>query len=192
MFRDESSKVIQRAHAQWGVSDSLDGAGPSRASPSPSSASPSTQASANQGSGSPAEPGASRLSFPAPPNTGGTVTTGVVREISATRVDQAIHYYIEHYILGHPDEPKDGPELSNRRWLHTPMVRDAMAAVGLASTANLTGDKELHRLANEKYGLALQRTAASIQNVTGLDFEMAVRTIIKLAMFEVSKAIACS
>ena len=52
--------------------------------------------------------------------------------------------------------------------------------------SNLTGDKEMQVMAREKYGLALRLMVASIQNLQTIDLTVSVRTIIILALFEVS------
>ncbi|KAK3313531.1 hypothetical protein B0H66DRAFT_536794 [Apodospora peruviana] len=181
MFRDESTKVIQRAHAQWGVSESFEAGEPSGSSPtssiaSPSSSSRSSRTSVSETSSSKASP---------PPDEDSLSWITVPKEIYANRSDQAIRFFIEHYIVGHPDEPKVGRELQGVRWIHSPQIQHAMAAVGLASMSNLAGDKELQVMARQKYGLTLQQMATSIQNLQSIDLDVSIRTVILLALFEV-------
>lgn len=181
MFRDESTKVIQKAHAQWGVSDSFEMGEPSGSSPtsttSPSSISTRSRASISGRSSSKAStpPGDDNLTWVTGP-----------QEIYATRSDQAVRFFIEHYLVGHPDEAKASRELQGVGWIHAPQIQHIMAAVGLASMSNLTGDKEMQVMAREKYGLALRLMVASIQNLQTIDLTVSVRTIIILALFEVS------
>ncbi|KAK0722800.1 hypothetical protein B0T26DRAFT_234306 [Lasiosphaeria miniovina] len=179
MFRDESTKVIQKAHAQWGVAESPETGESSDLSP----ASASSSASSN-GSRAWTLDRARHESLP-PPDGHIVFLANMHREIDATKIDKAVQFYIERYVIGLPDEPKVGQELQGKKWAHTPEVRDIMAAVGLASMSNLTGNKELYILAREQYGLALRHMALSIRNSRGaLDLEVAMRMVVMLALFE--------
>lgn len=110
----------------------------------------------------------------------------LTKEICASPADKAIQFYIEHYVIGLPDEPRDGKELHEVKWVHSRETRDIMAAVGLASLSNLTGDKEANTLAKHHYGLALQTIASSVRNMAGLDLEVILRAVVMMAMYEVS------
>lgn len=60
-----------------------------------------------------------------------------------------------------------------------------MAAVGLASLSNLKGDSSMMTVARQKYGLALRQTGRLIQTSSMPDFEVTMRSVVMLAMFEV-------
>ena len=180
MFRDESTKVIQKAHAQWGVQDSPDGSEASGSSPTSTSPTSSlggrtrTSFTESVSSGSPVSPDGSRLT-----------ATRVPREVHATLVDRAVQFYLEHYVIGLPDEAKAGKDLRQEPWVFSTVTRDSMAAVGLASQSNLTGDKELMALGRQQYGLALQGTAFGLRDIQGLDVGIYLRAIVMLGMFEI-------
>lgn len=186
MFRDESTKVIQKAHAQWGVQDSPDGSEASGSSPTSTSPTSSlggrtrTSFTESVSSGSPVSPDGSRLT-----------ATRVPREVHATLFDRAVQFYLEHYVIGLPDEAKAGKDLRQEPWVFSTVTRDTMAAVGLASQSNLTGDKELMALARQQYGLALQGTAFGLRDIQGLDVGVYLRAIVMLGMFEVSARSSC-
>lgn len=180
MFRDESTKVIQKAHAQWGVAESLESGESSGASPisaaSPGSISVRSRASISR---------ASRSKSSTPPGDDSRTMVSTPKEVYATRSDQAVRFFIEHYLVGHPDEPKASRELQGVGWIHAPQIQNIMAAVGFASISNLTGDKSLQVIAREKYGLALRQMVSSIQNLETIDLNVSLRTIIILSLFEV-------
>ncbi|KAK3368065.1 hypothetical protein B0H63DRAFT_403914 [Podospora didyma] len=169
MFRDESTKVIRKAHAQWGASEAGESSGSS-----PTSASTGASPASSQSSQSLTPPSGSQSS-----------PTSLHKEIGGTKVDRAIQFYIEHYVIGLPDEPQVGQELRGKSWVHTPETRGIMAAVGLASLSNLTGDKEMQTLANQQYGVALRTIVNSLKNIQGLDLEVSLRAVVNLALFEV-------
>ncbi|KAK4455939.1 white-opaque regulator 1 [Podospora aff. communis PSN243] len=180
MFRDESAKVVQKAHAQWGVQDSPDdseasGSSPTSTSPT-SSAGGRTRSSFTESvsSGSPVSPDGRSLA-----------ATRVPKEIRSTLVDRAVQFYLEHYVIGLPDEARAGQELRQEPWVFSTITRDTMAAVGLASQSNLTGDKDLMVLARQQYGLALQGTAFGLKDIQGLDIGVYLRAIVMLGMFEI-------
>lgn len=62
-----------------------------------------------------------------------------------------------------------------------------MTAVGLASLSNLRGDKTLMTTARQKYVKALRQTGQLIQTSVVPDFEVTMRGVVMLAMFEVVK-----
>ncbi|KAH6849986.1 hypothetical protein B0I37DRAFT_413420 [Chaetomium sp. MPI-CAGE-AT-0009] len=114
----------------------------------------------------------------------------LVKEICASPVDKGIQFYIEHYVIGLPDEPRAGHELRGVKWVHSRATRDIIAAVGLASLSNLTGDKEMSTLARHHYGLALHNVASSVRNMKSLDvksleLDLIMRIVILMAMYEV-------
>ncbi|KAK4230778.1 hypothetical protein QBC38DRAFT_451807 [Podospora fimiseda] len=200
MFRDESSKVIKRAHAQWGLPAESEPGEPSRSSPTPS-ASSSSSASSPSSSSSPsslspvsAHTAHSSHGFGSPTEARPLVKVerkppvqNLIRDIPAAVVDKGIQFYLEHYVIGLPDEPRAGQELRGVQWVHAPATRNIMAAVGLAGLANLNGDKEMDTLAQQHYGMALQKMSTSIRgrDISGLDMEVILRAVVMMAMFEV-------
>ncbi|KAJ4304179.1 hypothetical protein N0V88_001791 [Collariella sp. IMI 366227] len=108
-------------------------------------------------------------------------------EICATPADKAIHFYIEHFVIGLPDEPKVSHELRDSKWVHSRETRDIMAAIGLAGLANLTGDKEMNTLSKHHYGLALSHMAGAIRNPGSFDVELILRATVMMAMYEVTR-----
>ncbi|KAH6636274.1 hypothetical protein F5144DRAFT_601032 [Chaetomium tenue] len=127
-----------------------------------------------------------------PPST--TVTTNsrktsagkrLVKEIYATPVEKGIQFYLEHYVIGLPDEPRAGHELQGVKWFHSRATRDIIAAVGLAGLSNLTGDKELSTLSRYHYGLALRNVSSSVRDPKSLELDLVMRTVVMMAMYEV-------
>ncbi|KAL2680750.1 hypothetical protein Neosp_008353 [[Neocosmospora] mangrovei] len=101
--------------------------------------------------------------------------------------EQGVQFYINRYLIGHPDEPKTPGDLSSTEWLWDPAVQDVMAAVGLASLSNLRGDQNLMTTARQRYGMALKQTGRLIQTSVTPDFEVTMRSVVMLAMFELVK-----
>ncbi|KAK4192100.1 hypothetical protein QBC35DRAFT_263369 [Podospora australis] len=191
MFRDESSKVIKRAHAQWGVSDEVGESSASASSPTSSSspsASSSTQSpvSARDRTFISESPRATRSLVKARRESQ-LPRVELPQEISGTVFDKAISFYIDNYVIGLPDEPSVGQELQGRGWVHSPLTKEIMAAVGLAGLSNRTGDKQLNTLAAKHYGQAIQTMSTSInpKSVPHLDLEVILRATVMMAMFEV-------
>ena len=113
----------------------------------------------------------------------------LTQEISASPFDKAVQFYLEHYVIGLPDEAKSGQELQGMRWVHSSLTRNIMAAVGLAGLSNLTGDKETNTLAKHHYGLALQNIASTVRNMSGeVDLDLTMRAVIMMAIYEVSSS----
>ncbi|KAK4204442.1 hypothetical protein QBC40DRAFT_272857 [Triangularia verruculosa] len=197
MFRDESSKVIKRAHQQWGVPETSEQGEGSRSSPTSSTSSSSSSTSPTSTStASPLTWRRRNLVSESPRSTSSVITFKretpevgyrVPKEISINAADRAIQFYIEHYVIGLPDEPKVGQELQGRRWVHSPATREIMAAVGLASLSNINGDKQLSTLSKQHYGRALQSISSSImaKHVPEIDLDVILRTVIMMAMYEV-------
>jgi hypothetical protein len=190
MFRDESSKVIQKAHAQWGVGEGPDDAVSVSPSNSTSSYSPITPASRR------ASPEALQLTHPrrssssSSSSSSSTSTTSLVRirpPIVPTFEEQGAHFFINRYIIGHPDEPRTPEEFKSADWATDPALRDVMTAVGLAGLSNLKDDnrRDLMLLARERYGMALRQTGQLVQSRRGPSLEVTMRAIVTLAMFEV-------
>ncbi|KAH6624605.1 hypothetical protein B0J18DRAFT_183739 [Chaetomium sp. MPI-SDFR-AT-0129] len=174
MFRDESTKVMQKAQAQW-QSETWESSSSSSSSPDstrnqepiPESTAPPPAAVTANDSRKPA------------------VSRGLTLEIGPTAVDKAIRFFVDRYVIGLPDEPRAGHELQEVPWVHSPRIRDILAAVGMAGMSNLTGDKEMSTLAKHHYGLALQRMAGAVRDVGSVELEMVMRTVVMMAMYEV-------
>lgn len=205
MFRDESSKVIQRARAQCGgrpadgiVEDNPALTGSSHASQSPQtklavlslvSYASSSASSASQPLSRDVTPLAAKTKPPPWQGRGGASvpTCNVPRPINPTLQQQGVRFYIEHYVLGHPGEPKTFADLSDRHWIFQPSMQNLMAAVGLASLSNLNGRQAMKRAAREQYGVVLGNIQRSLQAVKGSNIELALKTVVTLALFEVSQ-----
>ncbi|KAF5673092.1 hypothetical protein FHETE_3577 [Fusarium heterosporum] len=233
MFRDESSKVIQKAHAQWGVGDSapdelstqtssssLASSYASSAStqassvsassssvslhnyPGPSSAASSTLSFKSGWPASPVSTSSQRTSSPGPSSPAsysypyGSSTTNtrqtafielprLVTPVDLSLDEQGTQFYLNRYLIGHPDEPRSPSDLPNTGWLWDPAVQDVMAAVGLASLSNLRDDPSMMTIARQRYGMALRQTGRLIQASEMPDFEVTMRSVVMLAMFEV-------
>ncbi|VBB86686.1 Putative protein of unknown function [Podospora comata] len=197
MFRDESSKVIKRAHQQWGVPDTSEQGEGSGSSPTPSTSSSSSATSPTSTSTASPISIRRRLAASQSPQSASSAITfkreapelgyRVPTEISINAVDRAIQFYIEHYVIGLPDEPKVGQELQGRPWVHSAVTREIMAAVGLASLSNINGDKKLSTLSKQHYGRALHNISSSImaRHVPELDLDVILRAVVMMAMYEV-------
>ncbi|WQF75793.1 Putative zn(2)Cys(6) fungal-type DNA-binding domain-containing protein [Colletotrichum destructivum] len=216
MFRDESTKVIKKAHAQWGVSDSP-GNGLIQASasnaPSPPASSPaysrkstpnSVRAASRPGPVAALSPASSVASFSSPSSThhsagsSSPIPLPVVKQenresspptlhIGPTLEEQGVQFYVNRYLIGHPDEPKSGQDLAAEGWIWHPAVQDVMCAVGLAGLYNLTGNMEMMATAREKYGSALRETGKLIRPPHTPSIDVTMRAVVALAMFEVVK-----
>lgn len=188
MFRDESTKVIRKAHAQWGLvtpsnlgetaaatekepaemrttSGSV-GAKVSRSQPGstspgytvpvhrqrPASASPSgSQITGHRVVQSPLTPNTARK---APSSTlllsdsSANIRAGQdmskpslsLVPMGPTMEEQGIHFYVNRYLVGLPDEPKSTSDLTASHWIWNPALQHVVAAIGLAGLSNLTGN----------------------------------------------------
>lgn len=205
MFRDESTKVMQKAHAQWGVPEGSESATPLVAaqsasyvlSPSAASSSSSTSSSGSECAAlSPVSNRQPSISSPSSQQTqpspaastqsfNSVISLPVTSSISPTLDDQGTQFYISRYILGHPDEPKTPEELNSTEWVWNPALRDIMVAVGLAGVSNLKADEEMMSIARQRYGSALRQTSQLIQSADAPSLDVTMRAVIMLAMFEV-------
>ncbi|KAK0674247.1 hypothetical protein QBC41DRAFT_309674 [Cercophora samala] len=195
MFRDESSKVIKRAHQQWGVPETSEQGEASGSSPTSSTSSSSTTSPTSTSTPSLISTRRRVAASQSPQSTSSVITFKreapevgyrVTKEIPINAVDRAIQFYIEHYVIGLPDEPKVGQELQGRPWVHSAITREIMAAVGLASLSNIRGDKKLSTISKQHYGRALQNISSSImaKHVPELDLDLILRAVVMMAMYE--------
>ena len=174
---------MQKAHAQWGGEP---GEGSSDAS---SSKSPTSSASSSR-SNSIFVSGGTQSPLSGAPNTPTEALALSLRSFVAppptpSWEERGVQFYIDHYLLGFPDEPKTPTELNEKTWLYHPSIRTVMAAVGLAARSNLTGDDEMKSIARHSYVSSLKDMGSMLANPQSLRLDIALRGVVMLAMFEV-------
>ncbi|KAG9255208.1 uncharacterized protein F5Z01DRAFT_635496 [Emericellopsis atlantica] len=191
MFRDESAKVMQKAHAQWGVGEEGveagtataydDDAASSSKSPTPSFGGDIVQLSPVQ-------------TLPSPPaSQAGSMPSGVrdLAKVQApilpTSEEQGFQFYVNRYLVGHPDEPRNLDELRSDTWLWDPALKDVSAALGLASLSNLRGDHEMMVSARKQYGKALRMAGSMLMSKDPSSVDVTARLVVLLAMYELVK-----
>lgn len=199
MFRDESSKVIQKAHAQWRVNEAEDGSY-SQSSSAASSAGPSTSTSPyattwtttpisenhqHKSPPTPVSPDSSNISSSAKVDLDSSWSLPLCLSIGATIEEQGVSFYVDRYLIGHPDEPKTASELSQAEWLGSPALQDIMIAVGVASMSHIKRDRSLMITARQKYGKALRQVGELLKAPIVPDFEVTMKAVVMLALFEV-------
>ncbi|KAH7354075.1 hypothetical protein B0T11DRAFT_287996 [Plectosphaerella cucumerina] len=236
MFRDESTKVIRKAHAQWGLdSPSTSGEAvatgtvaeePDMTTPqvtserrgsrtqtghtssehkSPvKSRRPSSASSpiSQTGSAQVAPPcqaqkkaRSSSLSTSPPAATRPNALSEMGMEkpslslvpIGPTIEEQGVHFYVNRYLVGLPDEPKSTSDITASHWIWNPALQHIAAAIGLAGLSNLTGNAEMMAAARMKYGRALRQTGQLIQPPNSPSLDVTMRSVVMLAMYEVVK-----
>jgi hypothetical protein len=107
--------------------------------------------------------------------------------VTPTFDQQGVDFYINQYVIGHPDEPKIPKDISvDAPWVGHPALQDIMAATGLAGLANLTSNKDMMTVARQKYGNALRGTGQLVQGVNTHPL-IIMRGVVMLALFEVVK-----
>ncbi|KAH9883580.1 hypothetical protein F4778DRAFT_766106 [Xylariomycetidae sp. FL2044] len=176
MFRDESSKVIQKAHAQWGTAES-----PAAAGSNSSSATPETAPSAGKEKSSGAQD-----QFAATVTAQQLVLHRLHRKVEPNMDQRGLHFYIDRYLMNHPDSPRT-PDQIAAYCTGTDATQNVMIAVGLAGMSNLLGNKSMSIVARSKYVTALKQTGRLIAagpKDLGI-IAVALRGIITLALFEV-------
>lgn len=186
MFRDESSKVIQKAHAQWGnpgspADSDQESSGPSdRASVSPLTPAPSSRYSS---------PG-SVPSTPTVTTEAQAVTTQrIPRRVEANLDQRGLKFFMERYLLNQPDSPRT-PEVMDVYFGGGDAMQNVMIAVGLAGMSNLLGNKSMNLVARSKYVTALKQTGQLIASAStaSRDYRQVMKplkSIVTLALFEV-------
>lgn len=117
----------------------------------------------------------------------GAYRPGTPYQSIATEPTQlGVSFYIQHYLLGYPDEVRSPAELNGIEWFEHPSAQSTMAAMGLAALGNLGDDKKLQHISKIKYGEALAGTNETLRDpVKYLD--TAIRTTVMLALFQVSR-----
>lgn len=186
MFRDESSKVIQKAHAQWGIEAGMDG--------SPVG---STVFNMDEYADLQSPPSA----LPSPPHsTSGPVTMNrrptmgpYLQPLIRPNIEErGFSFYVNQYLVGHPDEPRNTREVQSEEWLGNPALRGLMVAVGLASLSNLSGKAELMPHARQRYGEALRAAGQMIRADDASSIDVTSRLVVMLALFELVKGVDLS
>ncbi|KAI3400978.1 hypothetical protein diail_1186 [Diaporthe ilicicola] len=94
-----------------------------------------------------------------------------------------LSFYVNHYIIGYPDEVRKAEDLGGHQWFRSPSSQATMAALGLAGMGNLHNDKQLQRLSKVKYGEALIHTNEALRDPLK-NLDTAIRTTIMLALFQ--------
>ena len=170
MFRDESSKVIQKAHAQWAPSDQI-------------GSSSSSMRTTSSGSGSDRQTRSSSAESVSPRT---LVPVKIYQPVASNLEQQGVHFYITNYLMNHPDAPTSTEELATD-WLELPATSNVMMAVGLAGLGNLKEDGNMRLVARQKYGAALQETGKLLHGMRGdlSKLHAPLRAIITLALYEV-------
>lgn len=92
-------------------------------------------------------------------------------------------FYVNHYVIGYPDEVRKAEDLSSQTWFQSSSSQTTMAALGLAGMANLHDDKQLQHLSRIKYGEALALTNSALHNPLQ-NLEAAIKTTVMLALFQ--------
>lgn len=54
--------------------------------------------------------------------------------------DQGMHFYVNRYLVGLPDEPKYTSDITASHWIWNPALQHIVSAIGLAGLSNLTGN----------------------------------------------------
>ncbi|KAK5627623.1 hypothetical protein RRF57_003338 [Xylaria bambusicola] len=176
IFRDESSKVIQKAHAQWG-----------------NLGSPSDGAESSSHTGSPLESTtiavlSRRLPYMSPNEAQEIVASKskIPRRVEPNIDQRGLEFYVERYLLNHPDSPRT-PELMDLYFGDGDAMRSVMIAVGLAGMSNSLGNKSISLVARSKYVTALKQTGQLLVTASRdqKSFMKPLRSIVTLALFEV-------
>lgn len=214
MFRDETVKVERRVRASWGMTEATSSSTTpttasshaSRGALAKTKRSASTPPNAKPGTASIPTPPASVLSTsPISAQSPQTIKDGhspvtphpaelfqdnswealaLHSPIAANPNDLGVSFYVNHYILGYPDEVKRGEDLNGELWFQNPAPQATMAALGLAGLGNLHNDKQLQHLSRVKYGEALACTNQALRDPLK-NLDAAIRATIMLALYQV-------
>lgn len=194
MFRDESSKVIQKAHASWGVDKVATVGSPGQHS---SYASSSSSSASSWGSSSPSSTTSSEGQSPphrrssagsvVPDGTLHIITPKMYRKVEPTIEQRGLQFFLDRYLLGQPDAPANNEQLASYSSGPAAM-QNVMIAVGLAGLSNTVGDRAMNMLSRQKYTQALTQVQGLIASKpTGSATVIPpLRIVVTLALFEVS------
>ncbi|KAJ8129511.1 hypothetical protein O1611_g4122 [Lasiodiplodia mahajangana] len=180
VFEDESNKVIQKAQAQWGSAGSPADGNPESSSQSPG---PTSEVSSTR---RPSYPPIESASLTPAMAAQQIVASKIPRRIEPNLDQRGLNFYVERYLLNHPDSPQT-PELMDIYFGNAEAMRNVMIAVGLAGMSNLLGNKSMNLVARSKYVTALKQTGQLIASASR-DYGTIVkplRSIVTLALFEV-------
>jgi hypothetical protein len=187
MFRDESSKVIQKAHAQWGTT----------ATSPMSAASASVISSTASWASSPSVSGSDiRSPLGDSPTSPAEMVLNRNLELLSPKMQVAVEptleqrglqFFIEQYLMKSPDAPQAARHLAVYSG-SSDAIQTVMIAVGLAGLSNRARDRSMNLVARQKYVTALKQTGQLI--ATGPSDTLSVmsplRAVVTLAMFEVT------
>lgn len=104
--------------------------------------------------------------------------------LGPTPSEAGVSFYVEHYLLGYPDEVRTSSALNGTEWFEHPAGQAAMAALGLAAMGNLNNDKRLQHLSKTQYGEALAQTNEALKDPVK-NLNTAIRATVMLALFQV-------
>lgn len=195
MFRDESSKVMQKAHASWGVDKPASVGSPGN---HPSSASSSSSSSVSSwGSSSPSSTTSSEGQSPpyrrssassvVPASTLHVITPKMYRKVEPTIEQKGLQFFLDRYLLGQPDAPANNEQLA--AYSSGPAaMQNVMIAVGLAGLSNTVGDRAMNMFSRQKYTQALKQVQGLIaaKPTASTTVIPPLRIVVTLALFEVS------
>ncbi|ORY69902.1 uncharacterized protein BCR38DRAFT_420374 [Pseudomassariella vexata] len=170
MFRDESSKVIQKAHASWTSS-------PSSASSSGSSRSPHDSSTSTNLSWSRAEETKRKLQV---------IAANVPPKVQTNVEEIGIQFFMNRYLMTHPTAP-EAPDHMALYSGGTVAMRNVMIAVGLAGLSNTQGNHDLKWVARQRYTAALKQTNQLIaaKRMDQSKIMVPLSAVVMLALFEV-------
>lgn len=98
---------------------------------------------------------------------------------------QGLQFYINRYLMNHPDSPKTRDQLA-AYFSSADAAQNVMVAVGLAGMSNLLGNKNMNLHARSKYVAALKQTGQMIASYNPAGFIARLRSVVTLALFEVN------
>lgn len=184
LFRDESSKVRERAHAEWSTK---------KVPCSATWRSTSDKLSSYKlpifldliGSPDTIPPLSSLHTSFCESNRHIFKDKSLQCSVPLTTEEQGFHFFVHQYIFGHPDEPKNMEELSSYELIWDPVFRNACIAIGLASLSNLNGNTNMMMDARQRYGEALRKAKMLVQANNCANIDLTCRLGIMLAMFDV-------
>lgn len=105
-----------------------------------------------------------------------------------TAAERGFQFFMDHYLYGHPESPRNSGDIATDiPWILDPAAHTVASAVGLAGMANLAGDKQMQLSASQTYVNGLRMTAQSLSKADLATVNNDMRSIVLLAMFEVSR-----
>ncbi|KAK8058960.1 hypothetical protein PG994_009408 [Apiospora phragmitis] len=188
MFRDETSKVVQKSHASWGTTSPDQAHQPSSATSAVSTYSPwsSSSPSSTTSSDGSSPPSRRPSTAVAAIRKSQAVSPRICMRVEPTIEQKGYRFFLDRYLLGQPDAPTNSEQLA--AYASGPdALQNVMVAVGLAGLSNTQGDRAMNVLSRQKYTDALRQTsqliAAKPTQPGAVMFP--VRAVITLALFEI-------